>query len=117
MADEVFDHEGSAGRPLPHTDLAVRDAEGVIRRSGQGELLIRSLASMKGYYGKPEQTAEAFRDGWLHTGDLVAIDEDGFMTVVGRTKDMIISGGLNIYPKEIEDIIQDRKSTRLNSSH
>ncbi|HEY9563425.1 MAG TPA: class I adenylate-forming enzyme family protein [Nocardioides sp.] len=105
MADEVFDHEGSAGRPLPHTDLAVRDAEGVIRRSGQGELLIRSLASMKGYYGKPEQTAEAFRDGWLHTGDLVAIDEDGFMTVVGRTKDMIISGGLNIYPKEIEDII------------
>src|SRR3546814_7383345 len=106
MADEVFDHEGPAGRPLPHTDLAVRDAEGVIRRSGQGELLIRSLASMKGYYGKPEQTAEAFRDGWLHTGDLVAIDEDEFMTVVGRTKDMIISGGLNIYHKEIEDINQ-----------
>jgi acyl-CoA synthetase (AMP-forming)/AMP-acid ligase II len=105
MADEVFDHEGSAGRPLPHTDLAVQDADGVIRRAGTGELLIRSLASMKGYYGKPEQTAETFRDGWLHTGDLVEIDDDGFMTVVGRTKDMIISGGLNIYPKEIEDVI------------
>lgn len=105
MADEVFDHEGSAGRALPHTDLAVRDADGEIRRSGRGELLIRSLASMKGYHGRPEQTAEAFRDGWLHTGDLVELDEQGFVTIVGRTKDMIISGGLNIYPKEIEDII------------
>lgn len=105
MANEVFDHEGSAGRPLPHTDIAIRDADGVIRRRGQGELLMRSLASMKGYYGKPEQTAEVLRDGWLHTGDLVEIDTDGFMTVIGRTKDMIISGGLNIYPKEIEDVI------------
>lgn len=105
MADEVFDHEGSAGRPLPHTDVAVRDADGEIRRSGRGELLIRSLASMKGYHGRPEQTEEAFRDGWLHTGDLVEIDDEGFVTIVGRTKDMIISGGLNIYPKEIEDVI------------
>lgn len=105
MADEVFDHEGSAGRALPHTDLAVRDADGVIRREGRGELLIRSLASMKGYHGRPEQTAEVFRDGWLHTGDLVELDKDGFITIVGRTKDMIISGGLNIYPKEIEDVI------------
>lgn len=105
MADEVFDHEGSAGRPLPHTDLAVRDADGVIRRQGTGELLVRSLASMKGYHNRPEQTAEVFRDGWLHTGDLVDLDEEGFVTIVGRTKDMIISGGLNIYPKEIEDVI------------
>jgi acyl-CoA synthetase (AMP-forming)/AMP-acid ligase II len=105
LADEVFDHEGSAGRPLPHTDVAVRDDEGRIRRHGRGELLIRSLASMKGYHGRPEQTAEVFRDGWLHTGDLVQLDEEGFVTIVGRTKDMIISGGLNIYPKEIEDVI------------
>jgi len=105
MADEVFEHEGSAGRPLPHTDVAVRDTDGQIVRRGRGELLIRSLASMKGYHGRPEQTAEAMRDGWLHTGDLVEIDEDGFVTIVGRTKDMIISGGLNIYPKEIEDVI------------
>ncbi|MBC7549405.1 MAG: acyl--CoA ligase [Cellulomonas sp.] len=105
MADEVFDHEGSAGRALPHTDLAVRDADGVIQRSGAGELLVRSLATMVGYHERPEQTAEAFRDGWLHTGDLVELDKDGFITIVGRTKDMIISGGLNVYPKEIEDVI------------
>ncbi|WP_170981600.1 class I adenylate-forming enzyme family protein [Nocardioides dongxiaopingii] len=105
MADEVFDHEGSAGRALPHTDLAVRDGDGEIRRSGTGELLVRSLATMVGYHDRPEQTAEAFRDGWLHTGDLVELDDDGFITIVGRTKDMIISGGLNVYPKEIEDVI------------
>lgn len=105
MADEVFDHEGSAGRALPHTDLAIRDGEGVVRRSGTGELLVRSLATMVGYHERPEQTEEAFRDGWLHTGDLVELDDDGFITIVGRTKDMIISGGLNVYPKEIEDII------------
>ena len=105
MADEVFDHEGSAGRALPHTDLAIRDADGAIRRTGTGELLVRSLATMIGYHQRPEQTAEAFRDGWLHTGDLVELDADGFITIVGRTKDMIISGGLNVYPKEIEDVI------------
>ncbi|MBS44304.1 MAG: o-succinylbenzoate--CoA ligase [Nocardioides sp.] len=105
MADEVFDHEGSAGRALPHTDLAIRDADGVVRREGTGELLVRSLATMVGYHERPEQTAEAFRDGWLHTGDLVELDADGFITIVGRTKDMIISGGLNVYPKEIEDVI------------
>ncbi|ANH38987.1 Long-chain-fatty-acid--CoA ligase FadD13 [Nocardioides dokdonensis FR1436] len=105
MADEVFDHEGSAGRALPHTDLAIRAADGEIRRRGTGELLVRSLATMVGYHERPDQTAEAFRDGWLHTGDLVELDADGFITIVGRTKDMIISGGLNLYPREIEDVI------------
>ena len=106
MADEVFDHEGSAGRPLPHTDVAVRTDEGhIVRRSGTGELLVRSLATMVGYHERPEQSAEAFRDGWLNTGDLAELDQDGFVTIVGRTKDMIISGGLNVYPKEIEDVI------------
>lgn len=105
MADEVFAHEGSAGRALPHTDLAIRGDDGVIRREGTGELLVRSLATMVGYHERPEQTAEAFRDGWLHTGDLVELDGEGFITIVGRTKDMIISGGLNVYPKEIEDVI------------
>lgn len=104
-ADEVGDHEGSAGRPLPHTDVAVRDAEGKVRDTGVGELLIRSHATMSGYHERPEQTAEAFRDGWLNTGDLVELDADGFMTVIGRTKDLIISGGLNVYPKEIEDVL------------
>jgi fatty-acyl-CoA synthase len=87
------------------TDVAVRDDAGQIQTSGRGELLIRSLSSMRGYLNQPEQTAEAFRDGWLQTGDLVELDDKGFITVVGRTKDMIISGGLNVYPKEIEDIL------------
>lgn len=104
-ADEVVEHDGSAGRPLPHTDVAIADDEGVVRESGRGELLIRSLATMRGYYNRPEQTEEAFRDGWLHTGDLVDLDEEGYITIVGRTKDLIISGGLNVYPKEIEDIL------------
>jgi fatty-acyl-CoA synthase len=103
--EEVASHEGGAGRPLPFTDVAVRDADGVIQTSGRGELLIRSLTSMRGYYNQPEQTAQTFRDGWMHTGDLVELDEDGYVSVVGRTKDMIISGGLNVYPKEIEDIL------------
>jgi acyl-CoA synthetase (AMP-forming)/AMP-acid ligase II len=87
------------------TSLAIRDDAGVIHHSGRGELLIRSLSSMRGYFGNPEQTEQTFRDGWLHTGDLVDLDDDGYITVVGRTKDMIISGGLNIYPKEVEDIL------------
>lgn len=105
MADEVFDHEGSTGRALPHTDLAVRDEDGQIRRHGTGELLIRSLATMKGYHNRPEETAKVMRDGWLHSGDLVELDEEGFVTIIGRTKDVIISGALNIYPKEVEDVI------------
>jgi fatty-acyl-CoA synthase len=103
--EEVASHDGSAGRPLPFTSVAVRDSEDVFRTAGRGELLIRSLSSMRGYYNRPDQTDAVFRDGWLHTGDLVDLDDDGFITVVGRTKDLIISGGLNVYPKEIEDIL------------
>lgn len=111
-ADEVIAHEGSAGRPLPHTTVAVRDESGAIRRVGRGELLLRSPATMRGYHGKPEQTAVSFRDGWLNTGDLAEIDESGFVTIVGRVKDMIISGGLNVYPKEIEDVIAQLPGVR-----
>lgn len=103
--DEVADHEGGAGRAVAFTTLAVRDDEGRIRREGRGELLIRSMASMRGYHNRPDQTAESFRDGWMHTGDLVELGSDGHVTIVGRTKDMIISGGLNVYPKEIEDVL------------
>ena len=74
-------------------------------KSDTRELLIRSLSSMRAYFNRPEQTAEAFRDGWLHTGDLAELDQEGFVAIVGRTKDMIISGGLNVYPKEIEDVL------------
>lgn len=105
QTDEVFDHEGSAGRALPYTELAVHDKDGTIRTSGRGELLIKSPATMTGYYNRPSQTTEVLRDGWLHTGDVVELDDEGFVTIVGRTKDLIISGGLNVYPKEVEDVI------------
>jgi fatty-acyl-CoA synthase len=103
--DEAIAKAGSAGRPMSITHLAVRRADGTIARSGEGEVLLQSLATMQEYFGRPEATADVFRDGWLNTGDMGSVDEDGYLTITGRTKDLIISGGLNIYPKEIEDTI------------
>lgn len=103
--EEALRKAGTVGRATTGNRLAVRDANGVISGQGEGELLIRSNATMVGYLNRPEETARAFADGWLNTGDIVHIDHDDFVTVVGRSKDMIISGGLNIYPAEIEAVI------------
>lgn len=103
--DEAIPHCGSAGRPMSITQLAVRTAEGTIAHSGEGEVLLRSLATMKEYFRRPEQTAEAFRDGWLNTGDLGRVDDEGYLTITGRQKDLIITGGINVYPGEIEDVL------------
>jgi fatty-acyl-CoA synthase len=103
--EQAIEHAGSAGRPLSHTDVAVLLDDGTIADSGRGELLMRSPATMLRYHGLTEQTEEALAGGWLHTGDLVELDEERFVTIVGRTKDMIISGGLNVYPKEVEDVL------------
>jgi fatty-acyl-CoA synthase len=103
--EEALEHAGSAGRPLSHTDVAVLLDDGTIADAGRGELLMRSPATMIRYHGMPEETEAALADGWLHTGDLVEVDEQRYVTIVGRTKDMIISGGLNVYPKEIEDVL------------
>ncbi len=110
--DEAITHLGKAGRALSIVTMAVRTDKGEIAETGTGEVLLRSPATMQGYLNRPEETAEALRDGWLHTGDLGTIDEDGYLTVTGRKKDMIISGGLNIYPREIEDIIHRVDSVR-----
>ena len=103
--EQAISHVGSAGRPLSIVELAVEGPDGAVLREGDGELLLRSPATMRGYWQRPEETAEAFRGGWLHTGDLGSVDGDGFVTITGRKKDMIISGGLNVYPKEIEEVI------------
>lgn len=94
---------GSAGRPNCVTQIRILDEQGADCPTGTiGEIALRSPATMLGYYGMPEETATVLRGGWLHTGDLGHLDEDGFLYISGRSKDMIISGGLNIYPAEIE---------------
>jgi acyl-CoA synthetase (AMP-forming)/AMP-acid ligase II len=103
--EEAISHAGTAGRACSITDLAIQRDHGQIVDRGEGEVLLRSYATMREYFNRPAETSAAFADGWLHTGDLGSVDEDGFLTITGRKKDMIISGGLNIYPKEIEEVL------------
>ncbi len=96
----------SAGRPAPGLQVALLDEGG--RQVGQGdvgEICVRGPLVMDGYWNQPEQTEETLRGGWLHTGDLAHRDEDGFYYIVDRKKDMVISGGFNVYPREIEDVL------------
>ncbi len=96
----------SCGRPAPWVRVALLDDDGVEVAKGQpGELCVRGPLVMKGYWNKPEETAVALEGGWLHTGDVAREDEGGFLTIVDRKKDMIVSGGFNIFPREIEDVI------------
>src|SRR3712207_1764082 len=92
-------HADSVGFPAPVVDLRLADPD---PETGVGELLIRGANVVQGYWGKPEATAEAFEDGWLRTGDLARIDEDGFTYVVDRAKDMINRGGENVYCRSEE---------------
>ncbi len=95
---------GSCGRPFMHTEIRLVDMEGNDVPVGEtGEVLMRSPNMMKGYWNRPEDTAATIVDGWLHSGDIAHMDEDGFFYIMDRKKDMIISGGENIYPAEIED--------------
>ncbi len=98
---------GSIGIPFPATDAAVVDlATGKFLPPGEvGELVVRGPQVMKGYWNMPNETAQALRDGWLHTGDLAKMDEDGYFYIVDRKKDMIVASGYNIYPREIEEIL------------
>jgi long-chain acyl-CoA synthetase len=97
---------GSIGLPLDGQELAIMGPDGKLLGPGEvGEIVIRGSAVMQGYFGKPEETDKTLRDGWLHTGDVGKRDEEGFYYIVDREKDMIIKGGENIYPKEIEDVI------------
>jgi acyl-CoA synthetase (AMP-forming)/AMP-acid ligase II len=96
----------SCGRPTLLTSVEVMDDEGRILPVGErGELVVRSNLVMKGYYNNPEETEDAFRFGWHHTGDIGTKDTDGFVYIVDRKKDMIITGGFNVYPSEVEQII------------
>jgi long-chain acyl-CoA synthetase len=97
---------GSIGVPPEGLDLKVFDEEGKeLERGEVGELAIKGPNVMKGYYNKPEETEKMLREGWLYTGDMVYIDDDGYLFIVGRKKDLIIRGGFNIYPREIEEVL------------
>jgi long-chain acyl-CoA synthetase len=104
---------GGIGVPVPSTDAAIFDQETGARRVNPGEvgeLAVRGPQVMQGYWQRPEETAQVLRDGWLFTGDLARQDADGFFSIVDRKKDLIISGGMNVYPRDIEDVLfQDPK--------
>lgn len=97
---------GSIGNGVGRCEIRVLDERNEVCTPGEiGEIVIRGPNVMKGYWKRPDATAEAIRGGWLHSGDLARIDANGFVYVVDRKKDMVISGGVNIYPREIEDVI------------
>ena len=97
----------SIGRVHPHLEVKIIDGEGrIVPRGEKGELLTRGYSVMQGYWGDPDKTAEAIDAArWMHTGDLAVIDANGFCSIVGRSKDMVIRGGENIYPREVEEFL------------
>ncbi len=96
----------SCGRPVPWVHVALLDDEGHEVPEGEpGEICVRGPLVSAGYWKKPEQTAELFAHGWLHTGDVARRDDEGYLYIVDRKKDMIISGGFNIFPREVEDVL------------
>lgn len=100
--------EGSVGRPRDGVELRIVDSQGQALPPGaEGEIVIRSPSMMVGYWEEPEHTAETLRDGWLYTGDRGRMDKDGYVWFVGRSKEIIIRGGSNIAPGEVEDVIEE----------
>ncbi len=99
---------GSIGMPLPDTEARIVDMElGTVPMpiGTPGELIVRGPQIMKGYWNKPDETANAIRNGWLYTGDIAVMDEEGYFTIVDRKKDMIIVGGYNVYPRDIDEVL------------
>ncbi|WP_347550083.1 long-chain fatty acid--CoA ligase [Pseudalkalibacillus hwajinpoensis] len=104
---------GSIGIPFPGTDSRIVDEErNELPIGSVGELAIKGPQVMKGYWNKPEETSKNLNDGWLFTGDLATMDKDGYFYIVGRKKEMIITGGFNVYPQEIESILYDHPSVK-----
>ncbi len=107
------DKNGSIGLPAVGVDLKVVDADGTEVATGEiGEIIVAGEFMFEGYFENPEETAAYFRsgDGWGWTGDLATVDEDGFITLAGRSKDMIVSGGVNVYPREVEIVLEDHEA-------
>ncbi|MET1058645.1 MAG: long-chain fatty acid--CoA ligase [Nocardioides sp.] len=110
LADGSVAHErlASAGRPTPLVTVAIMDPEGSLLAPGErGEIVVRSSLVMRGYYRNPDATAEASAYGWHHTGDIGFLDRDGFLFIVDRAKDMVITGGFNVYSTEVEQALME----------
>ena len=104
---DLQDYNGAIGLPVPSTDACLKDDDGNVVATGEvGELCIKGPQVMKGYWQRPEETANVIdADGWLHTGDMAKMDDNGFFYIVDRKKDMILVSGFNVYPNEVEDVI------------
>ncbi len=103
---DVPDRLTACGRPLAGTTVCILNEDGTEVEPGEpGEVCFRGPVVMDGYWNRPEETEKAMPDGWLHTGDIARMDEQGFLHIVDRKKEMIVTGGLNVYPKEVEDAI------------
>ncbi len=99
---------GTIGLPVPETDIKLVDIDDPSKEvpaPGPGELCIKGPQVMQGYWNRPDETEEVLRDGWLYSGDIAEVDEDGFFKIVDRKKDMIIVGGFNVYPRDVEEIL------------
>ncbi|MGQ9759206.1 MAG: long-chain-fatty-acid--CoA ligase [Candidatus Methanomethylicaceae archaeon] len=97
---------GSVGKPIPGVEVRIVDDEdNELPTNEVGEIVVRGPSVMKGYWNKPQETEEAFRNGWFHTGDLGRMDEEGYLYIVGRKKEMIISGGFKVFPREVEEVL------------
>ncbi|GAC1477576.1 MAG: long-chain fatty acid--CoA ligase [Acidimicrobiales bacterium] len=104
---------GSIGTPITGVEMKVVDEQGQELPAGEvGEIVVRGPNVMKGYWQLPEATAVAIVDGWLHTGDMARVDDDGYFFIVDRKKDMIIRGGYNVYPREIEEVLYEHPAVR-----
>jgi long-chain acyl-CoA synthetase len=105
---------GSVGVPVPGCEVEIRDEHGRALPAGEaGEICVRSPGLMLGYWNAPETTAHAIRDGWLHTGDVGRLDENGYLYIVDRIKDLIIRGGFNVYPRDVEDALVEHPDVTM----
>jgi acyl-CoA synthetase (AMP-forming)/AMP-acid ligase II len=104
--DDALRKAGSVGVPPPFYDMRIEDPDGNELPAGEvGEIVGRGPITMAGYYGHPDKTADALRGGWLHSGDLGYVDDEGYLHLVDRMKDMIDSGGVKVYPKDVEEVV------------
>ena len=110
-SEEQMARLASAGRPILNYEVRILDDQGRDVPGGEvGEIVVRSESMTVGYWKMPQETAETIREGWLHTGDFGRLDDDGYLFIVDRKNDMIISGGKNIYPREVEEVLYRHES-------